>query len=151
MKKGQVLAIVSVAVGLLMVPDRVLAHHSDAVNDQTRVVTITGTVTKVVFADPHAQIHLEVKDDKGNVAQWVCTGGGPSALRKVGWSSMTIKAGEQLTITGFPYKDGRTILLWLKLVRADGEVIPLSIGETERLARFLAIYGDQPGLGSPKQ
>lgn len=150
MRKRQVLAIASAAVGLLMSQDRLFAHHSDAVNDQTRVVTITGTVTKVVFADPHAQVHLEVSDDKGNVEQWVCTGGGPSALRKVGWSSMTIKAGEQLTITGFPYKDGRKILLWLKLVRANGDVIPLSVGETERLARFLAIYGDQPGLSSPK-
>jgi hypothetical protein len=115
------------------------------------VVTITGTVTKVVFADPHAQILMDVKDDKGNIEPWVGTGGGPSALRKVGWSSMTIKVGEQLTMTGFPYKDGRKILLWLKLVRANGEVLPLSVGETERLARFLAIYGDQPGLSSPKE
>lgn len=145
MKNNTVLAVLSVTLGLFIVSDRVLGHHSESINDQTRLVTVTGTVTKFAFTNPHEQIYLDVKGEKGEVEQWIATGGGPSALRRVGWSNKTIEAGEQLTITGFPYKDGQKILFHLKIVRANGEALPLSEGERGRLERFLATHPNEQG------
>jgi Family of unknown function (DUF6152) len=129
--------------GLMTASAAVFAHHSESINDQNRLVAITGTVTQFGFTNPHANINLDVQDANGNVEHWVATGGGPSAMRRLGWTNTILKVGETITITGFPYKDGRNVLFWLKLERPNGEVLPVEEAITGRLERFLALHPNQ--------
>ena len=139
--KNKVLAVVSVTLGFFMVSDALFAHHSDSVFDQDRLITIIGTVTRYRFANPHTRIYMDVKDDKGNVEPWIITGGALGSMSKVGWTHRTIKPGEELTISGFQYWDGRKVMIHVKLTRANGEEIPTSESEVRRLARFLEKFG----------
>lgn len=134
--KGRVPPLVSMVVGLLMVSGPLFAHHSDSVYDQDHLVTITGTVTQFQFINPHQLIHLEVKDAKGNVEQWIALGGPPNQMSRVGWNAHTIKQGQPLTITGFQFYDGRKVMLHLKVVQANGQVLPASEAEGNFLKRF---------------
>jgi hypothetical protein len=65
--KNNVSAILSMTMGLLMVSGPMFAHHSDSVYDQEHLITVTGTVTKFEFINPHELIHFDVKDDRATV------------------------------------------------------------------------------------
>ena len=130
-----------IILSLFMMASSMLAHHSDSVFDQERMVTVTGTVTKFVFANPHTLIYLNVTDAKGNVVEWTITGGALGSMKKVGWTHNTIKPGEVLTINGFQYWDHRPIMIHVTLTRANGEEIPPSESEVRRLANFLERAG----------
>src|SRR2546422_11766471 len=127
--KTRVLTVSSVIVGLLLTAHPMLAHHSNAVFNHEHLTVITGTVTRFAFINPHAQIYVNVEDDKGKVVEWTVTGTTPAAMRRLGWTSNMFKPGEQLTITGMAYRDGRPIMINLKIVRANGEEV--RIGATE--------------------
>jgi len=142
MKKRQ-RAPLTVTVALLLMAGTMSAHHSESINDQDRIILVTGTVTQFVFTNPHIQIHLDVKDNQGTVEKWIATAGGPSALRRDGWNNRTLQPGDEITIAGFPYKDGRNILFQLKIVRANGETLPQSDGSRGRWERFLATHPNQ--------
>ena len=98
--KARLLTMSPVAVGLLFAAQSMLAHHSNAVFNHEHLTVITGTVTRFAFINPHAQIYLNVEDDKGKVVEWTVTGTTPAAMRRLGWNSNMFKPGEPLTITG---------------------------------------------------
>jgi hypothetical protein len=128
---------------LFLASGTLFAHHSESINDQDRIVFVTGTVTQFAFTNPHVQIHLDVKDDQGNIEKWIATAANPPTLRRDGWNNRTLQPGDEITIAGFPYKDGRNILFQLKIVRANGEVLPQSDGSKGRWDRFLATHPNQ--------
>jgi hypothetical protein len=142
--KTKMLTRLNLAIGFLLVAMPVVAHHSDSVFNQNQLVTVTGTVTDFSFANPHTIIRLEAKDSNGNVVSWVVTGGAPNHMVRSGWNQKMFKAGEQLTISGFQYTDGRPIMLQMKIVRANGESVTMSDSETNRLKRF-SPEGDKKG------
>jgi hypothetical protein len=104
------------AAALLLVARPTLAHHSMAIYDQSHEVTLTGTVTEFRLTNPHIQILFDVKSDQGNVAHWSSIGDNPVNLRRKGWNRNTIKANDQITITGYPAKDGRPLMTTNKVV-----------------------------------
>lgn len=128
--KRYILVVGYAVMGVLAGAGAARAHHSDALYDQEQLVTVTGTVAQFEFQNPHDLIYLDVKDQQGRFQQWIVYGSAPAALSKVGWHRGTIQPGEQLTITGFQRNDGRKGLLHLKIVRANGEVLP--VGEAEK-------------------
>jgi hypothetical protein len=125
------------AVGLLIVSGSVFAHHSNSVYDRERLVTITGTVAKFEFINPHQLIYLSVEDDKGNPMEWIALGGAPNQMRRIGWTSKTVQTGEQLTISGFRFRDGRPQMLHVRLVRTNGEELPTSDVESGFYEEFM--------------
>jgi uncharacterized protein DUF6152 len=137
MKKA-LLAIIAVMFGLSMASRTLLAHHSDSVYDQDHLTVITGTVSQFEFVNPHQLIHIDVKDDQGKVVQWVALGGAPNQMRRIGWNSESVKIGEQLTITGFQFRDGRPVMLHLRITRANGEELRPSDVEANFLKAYLA-------------
>ena len=141
MDNRKFLLLAYLAVGVLAASNSGLAHHSDALYDQDQLVAVTGTVAQFEFQNPHDLIYLDVKDDQGNLQQWIVYGSAPAALAKVGWNRRTIQSGEQLTIMGFQRKDGRRGMLHLKIVRANGEVLPAGEAETNYLKSFAARKG----------
>lgn len=107
---------VLVAAGLLMVAAPTLAHHSMAMYDSTRAITLTGTVTEFRLTNPHIQILFDVKPDQGDIQHWSSIGENPVVVRRKGWNRNTIKPNDQITITGYPAKDGRPLMTTDKLV-----------------------------------
>src|SRR5437899_9720752 len=82
---------------------------------------MTGTVTKFAFTNPHVGISLDVKDAQGHVVNWYAFGGNPVALhREGGWTNKTFKVGEQILVRGHVNRDGKPIVLYVRLYHCQG-------------------------------
>lgn len=131
---------------MVVVATQAVAHHSQAVYDENKLVTLTGIVTKFEWINPHIVVHIEVKDEKGNTEEWAAFSGSPSMqLREAGWNSEEFKVGETITVKGFPQKDGRKIMLGAKHYRANGEELPESIAEQRIYQGYLDRRGKEGG------
>lgn len=115
-------AIISVAIGCLSLSVTTLAHHgSNVVYDLTQTITVSGTVTRFQFVNPHALIFLEVTDENGETVEWLAGLPSASGLQgNEGWTRDTIKPGDELTITGSPARGGAPSL-WTEQIERDGE------------------------------
>jgi len=83
------------------------AHHSFAAEfDRNSPVTLTGSVTRVDWGNPHIWVFMDVKDDTGKVSNWGVEGGAPNALFRNGWRKDSLKVGDTVTVEGFKSKDG---------------------------------------------
>ena len=119
--KGRILVFLALIAGLLLISVSVLAHHSNALSDKDRLTTMTGTVTKFAFANPHVGISIDVKDAQGHVVNWYAFGGNPVALhREGGWTNKTFKAGEQILVRGHVNRDSKPIVLYVRLYHCQG-------------------------------
>ena len=79
--------------GLLATAAPMMAHHSfTAEYDAAKPVTLTGTVTKVEWMNPHARFYIDVKDDSGTVTNWELELGSPNALMRLGWTRNSLQA-----------------------------------------------------------
>ena len=102
----------------------VYAHHSFAAEfDAAKPVTLTGSVTKVEWQNPHIWVYLEVKDEQGRVQPWQCEGGAPNTLTRNGWSANSLKSGEPVTIEGVLAKDGSKTCNMRAVKLPDGRTV----------------------------
>jgi hypothetical protein len=100
------------------------AHHSTAMYDSQNPVTVTGSVKKVEWTNPHAFIYLEVKDDKsGKVIEWEIELMSLNHLRGYGWTSKTVKVGDMVSATGAPAKSGAPSMIANRVKLPDGREI----------------------------
>ncbi len=97
-----------------------VAHHSFAMFDQARTVVLKGVVTEMQWTNPHAFLHVQV-DDGGAV--WHIELNSPNNLRRQGWKSDSIKAGERVTVTINPLRDGTHGGLFVSVTLPDGKVL----------------------------
>ena len=88
----------------------VTAHHGTAAYDMTKLITVKGMVTQFAWSNPHAEIHLDVKNDSGAVQAWVVETNSPNVLARAGWSKSTFKLGDVITVLGYRAKDGSLIM-----------------------------------------
>lgn len=110
-----------------------VGHHSPVMFDQTKQVTLTGTVSEFQWTNPHSYIQLLVKNDQGQEEEWSLEMGASVYLYNLGWRPSSIKAGETLTVTVAPLRKGGTGGLLLKAVRADGTSIGREVAGGVRL------------------
>jgi hypothetical protein len=90
------------AVGLLVAAVPVPAHHSFAAEyDAEKSVTLSGTVAKLDWTNPHIHFYLDVKSENGAVTQWTFEGYPPNMLARQGWKRDTLKIGETITVFGW--------------------------------------------------
>jgi hypothetical protein len=109
---------------LLSAAPTLSAHHSFAAEyDSSKPISITGTVTKVEWTNPHARIYVDVKDDKGTVTNWNFELGGPLQLNRLGWTRNSVKVGDQIKVEGYAAKDGSNMANARNVVFADGRKI----------------------------
>lgn len=110
---------------LLMVCTPLFAHHGNAAYDYEKTVTLKGTVTEWVFANPHSWLKLDVTDDKGNVQHWILEGYGATVQGDTNteWHKTTLKPGDPVTVDIMPTKNGSAVGRIRRVVMADGKVI----------------------------
>jgi hypothetical protein len=107
--KSVVLFACALVAGLCIVPGPMLAHHGNVAYDEKHPITITGSVTEFVWSNPHCQIYLNVKNDKGKIVGWSVESQSPGILRRNGWSRDSIKPGDQIAVTLVPAKSGAPV------------------------------------------
>ena len=85
------------------------AHHSFAAEyDANKPITVTGTVTRLEWMNPHARFYVDVKETDGTITHWNFELGALPVLLKQGWRKDSLKAGDQITVEGSRAKDGST-------------------------------------------
>jgi hypothetical protein len=93
-----------------MLSTALLAHHGTGASyDSTKSVTITGTLTKFSWTNPHSYVELDVKGADGQIVHWAGELNSPGILQTAGWKKDTLKAGDQVTLTVHPSKAGTPV------------------------------------------
>ena len=118
------------------------AHHAFAAEfDADKPVKMKGTVTKMEWINPHAWIHIDVKNEDGTVTNWMIEAAAPNSLLRRGWNKNSLPAGTEILIEGFQAKDQSN--------RANGSVITFTDGKK----LFVGNPAGDPGAapGAPKQ
>ncbi len=98
------------AAALLLAAIPVWAHHAFAAEyDVNKRVTISGTVARFDWTNPHAWLYVDGKDESDNVIRWSFEMGSPNGLLHRGWRRLELKKGDPVTVEGFRAKDGRNV------------------------------------------
>src|SRR5579864_9077795 len=106
--------------GIVSTP--LLAHHGEANYDTEKIVSVKGTVTEFQFVNPHVQISLDVKNDKGEMEKWTGEARSPTMLSRYGgWDRNTLKVGDAITFYGHRTKNGTNFMRLEKIVLPDGK------------------------------
>jgi hypothetical protein len=122
MKMFAMFVMSTVSLAVLATP--ALAHHSFAAEyDVKQPITMTGTVTKVEWLNPHARFYIDVKDKGGNVINWEFELGSPNSLMRKGWTRNSLKPGDVVTVDGFRAKDGSSLGNARTINLADGRKV----------------------------
>lgn len=111
------------AISLCAVAATAVAHHSGAMFDQARTVTLAGTIKEYQFSNPHVWIELMVPDAKGKPVQWSIEGEAPQFMARLGLKPKALQAGQKVTMKAHPLRDGRPGGSFVSLTLADGKVI----------------------------
>ena len=119
--RNKFIAGLAVAGGVLALSGMLWAHHAGSIYDRDNPVTFKATVTEFLFTNPHVQVVFEVKDASGQAAIWKAGSAPPQRLYRAGWNTKTLKAGDEITITCAPAKDGSKVCSVVNLIGPGGK------------------------------
>jgi hypothetical protein len=119
----QVSAIPLLLSGLLFGSSAASAHHSFAMFDANKNITVEGTVKAVAYANPHVWVDMIVMNDKNQPTTWGMEGGNLGGLYRMGWAKDTIKAGDKIKMEVHPLRDGSSGGQIVRVTLADGRVL----------------------------
>jgi len=135
--KDRFFSVLGVSAGLLLAALPLAAHHSFAAEyDESKPITLTGTVTKLEWLNPHAHFYVDIKDkDTGTVTNWEFELAALNALIRRGWTRNSLKPGDVVTVEGFRAKDGSALVNAKTVTLSDGRKV---------------FAGSAPSEGGPK-
>ena len=100
------------------------AHHSFAAEyDRDRTITVTGTVDRLEWTNPHARLYVNGKDETGKTQLWDFELGPPNGLMRNGWSRNSLKNGHKVTVNGFRSKTSTTVANARTVTLSDGRQV----------------------------
>jgi len=112
---------VAMAAALLMCAVAAHAHHSVPVNfDQSKEITISGTLTEAKWINPHSRFRIDVKQDDGKSVEWLVEMGAVNTMRRAGFEIEKFVVGDTLTIIGWPSRGRDRSMLLRTAVLKDG-------------------------------
>jgi len=97
------------------------SHHSHAMFDHDKEVTITGTVSQWVFRNPHVFLYVDTKTETGDTVTYTVEMSNLTNMLKAGFRATTFKAGDTVTVTLHPLIDGRPGGNYIVATSADGK------------------------------
>lgn len=113
---------VLIALSMVALATPALAHHSGAMFDREKKVTLQGTVKEFQYTNPHSWLQVLVTGPDGKTTEWGFEAEGPSTLLRAGIKAKTFVAGDKVTIVANPMKDGRAAGALITATKADGTV-----------------------------
>jgi hypothetical protein len=105
---------------LLGITGSALPHHSPAVFDQSKQITLVGVVREFRWTNPHSWIALNVSNSDGSTVAWDIEMTGPSHLVRAGWRSSTVSFGDEVTIVANPLRTNETVGKFISIKFVDG-------------------------------
>ena len=106
----------------------VAAHHYAVASfDAAKPIHVTGVLTRFEWTNPHSHFYIDVKDDRGNLASWICEAGSPGDLARRGLRRGDVNVGDTLSVDGYRAKDGSRSMIVARLALPDGRSILGSI------------------------
>jgi hypothetical protein len=112
--------LVGVGVWLILRSHPALAHHGTAMFEMDHLATIKGSVVDYQLINPHVQITLKVVQKDGNSVDWMVEAVSMNMMMRAGFRRDSVKAGDIVSVTGHPGKNGRTIILLTRIALPDG-------------------------------
>jgi len=112
----------AIVIAVLAATLPISAHHSWPV-DMSKLVTVKGTVTEVMWENPHPMFTLEVRTSDAKTEKWTVGGPAINRMEANGWTPKTVKPGDMITGIGYQYGDGQKIIRLEKVVLPDGKEI----------------------------
>jgi hypothetical protein len=113
---------------VLLASSAACGHHSVAMFDSTRHLTLDGTVREFQWGSPHCYIQLLVKADTAQTQEWSLEMGAPMYLYRLGWRPSTLKAGDKISVKIMPLRDGTHGGLLVHATTADGRQLGSNTG-----------------------
>ena len=115
------LALCGLSLAVAAVP--AFAHHSGAMFERDKEVTLNGVIKELQWTNPHSWIEVMVPDATGKDVQWSLEMEGPNVMHRQGWNAKTIQPGDKVTIVAHPLKDGRSGGSYISIKLPDGRVL----------------------------
>jgi Family of unknown function (DUF6152) len=119
--KNKAFGILAGIISLLVAAVPLAAHHGSAGYDLDKELTMKGTVTQWLWANPHCFLKYDTTDDKGGVVHWAAEVSNPIDMTRRGWSRNTLNTGDQVTVTVRPAKNGLPVGQLMKVVLPNGK------------------------------
>jgi hypothetical protein len=136
-KKQHIVVFLGLAFLVTVAP--LFAHHGNSNFAIDKKLTMKGTVTEWVWANPHCWLKFDAADEKGNVVHWIAETSNPADMTNLGWSRQVFKPGDHVTVTLQPVKNGAPIGRVMQVVLANGQTLN---------TRIAGVFG--PEVDAPK-
>jgi Family of unknown function (DUF6152) len=108
---------------MALLPMLAMAHHSAAMFDMEKEVTVKGTVKDFQYTNPHSWLIVVAPGPGGKDVEWSFETEGPSTLLRAGIKRSSVMVGDKVSMTTHPMKDGRPAGQWLVLTKSDGTIL----------------------------
>jgi hypothetical protein len=120
------IVIAAVVASVLAQTSSVFSHHSQTMYEPDKKVTIEGVVTRWVWTNPHTWLFVDLKLPDGSVESWGFEANSAATMQRAGWRRNQFTAGDKVTVTGWPMKNGEKKALLNRIVTASGETRELN-------------------------